>query len=288
MKASPSSVSRLELAMMCRQFAAMLSAGVDALRCVQVLRRQTDHPRLAEVLDGIAQSLKMGHSLAQSFARYPFYFSPLFVSMISQGEKEGILAEVMTKLAEYLEREAHFFSSSDSPQRFADYDVLVDKLRPLVAWGSVLTGVMFVVLAILWYLTIAGLLPAQLLGPNMFLAGGLGMLFFTLLFLRYRPPQVARCNFCGRPESVAGVLIPGDSVWICADCIHRSTQILKEHQKVVAGEEEPLAAPLLEVEETPTFKDEDWKVRGQAVFLSDESVSEDEKIQIIKTDSADR
>ncbi len=279
-----STISRLELAMMCRQCAAMLSAGVDALRAVQVLKRQTDHPRLAEVLDGIAQALAMGHSLAHAFSRYPYYFSPLFVSMVSQGEREGMLEEVMTRLADYLEREAHLFSHAPSVDRSIDYDLLVAKLRPLVAGIVIVCGGLLVALAGLWYLTLAGLLPSRLLGPNMVLVGGLGMLLFALVFLRYRPPQLARCNFCNRPETVAGLLIPGDGVWICSDCVQRSTQILKEHQKAVADVKEPAAAELPETEETPSFRDEDWKVRGQSVYLSDESVSEEERIQIIRSE----
>lgn len=55
MKSPSGGISRIELAIFCRQFSAMLSAGVDAFRGIEVLRQQTDNPRLVEILDGIAR-----------------------------------------------------------------------------------------------------------------------------------------------------------------------------------------------------------------------------------------
>lgn len=282
-------ISRVELALLCRQFSAMLSAGVDAFRGIEVLRQQTDNPRLMEVLDGVAQDLSLGKSLSHALSRYPHYFSPLFISMVRQGEREGILGEVMLKLAEHLEREATAFGFATDTTAVArlDWDVLVEKLRPLVTWLAIVAGVIMVAVASLWYATLAGLLNRSYLGPNIVLVIGLAMLLFALVFLRYRPPQLIRCNFCGRPESVAGNLIPGEGVWICADCVQRSAQVLREHQLAVADQPLEVTSPVgegkeEEEEEAKLPEDERlWRPRGGVVYLSEEETPEEERIKLL-------
>lgn len=282
-------ISRLELAMMCRQFSAMLSAGVDALQCLEVLRRQTDNPLLAQILEGIRHDLAMGRSLASAFSRYPHHFSPLFVSMVRQGEREGMLGEVMLKLAEHLEREANIFGfgSPIAETRF-DWDALMEKLRPLISSLSITAGAIMVGVAGLWYITLIGWLPIAYLGPNIALMVGLAMLLFALIFLRYRPPQLARCSFCGRPESVVGTLIPGEGVWICADCVQRSVQVLREHQLAVADVKPEVTSLGAEEGEEEGEKDlskmgeKVWKPGGKTVYLTqDERVPEEERIKIL-------
>ncbi|MCS7264839.1 MAG: type II secretion system F family protein [Armatimonadetes bacterium] len=290
MKSASGAISRIELAIFCRQFSAMLSAGVDAFRAVEVLRQQTDNPRLMEVLEGISRDLSMGKSLAHAFSRYPNYFSPLFISMIRQGEREGILNEVLLKLAEHLEREATAFgfsSETATVTRF-DWDAFVEKLRPLVTWMAIVVGIIMVMVASLWYVTLIGFLPRPYLGPNIVLLIGLMMLLFALVFLRYKPPQLLRCNFCGRPESVAGTLIPGEGVHICADCVQRSVQILREHQLAVADQPVEVAAGVGDDEETKESESKEfpedeklWRPRGQVVYLSDEETPEEERIKIL-------
>ncbi len=286
MKSIAGGISRIELAVFCRQFSAMLSAGVDAYRGIEVLRQQTDNPRLAEILESVAHDLSLGKSLAHAFSRYPNYFSPLFISMVRQGEREGILGEVLLKLAEHLEREASAFGfGGEATMARFDWDTLVEKLRPLVTGLAIVVGAIMVAVAALWYATLAGLLPRPLLGPNIVLLIGLMMLLFALVFLRYRPPQLLRCNFCGRPESIAGTLIPGEGVHICADCVQRSVQILREHQLAVTDqpiETAPIAADE-EATETPELPADErlWRPGGKVVYLSDDETPEDERIKIL-------
>jgi len=132
------------------------------------------------------------------------------------------------------------------------------------------------------------LLPRPYLGPNIVLLIGLMMLVFALIFLRYKPPQILRCNFCGRPESIAGTLIPGEGVHICADCVQRSVQILREHQLAVADQPVEVGAAVGEEEtaeegEKQEFPEDErlWRPRGQVVYLSDEETPEEDRIKIL-------
>lgn len=223
--------SRRQLATLCRQFSALYSAGVDMLRILKVLRQQAEDERLVEILLSVEKDLRMGRSLAAGFARFPTVFSPLFISMVRQGEREGILDDIMLRLAEHLEREAEL----ESPFLGVgfvrqDGELTFERLRPLIAWLAIIGGIISVCVAGLWYVSIIGLLPARYLGPNISLLVGLLSLSFALVFLRYKPPRVARCSFCGGTEAQVGPLIPGEGVWICEDCIAKSAQMIKEQR----------------------------------------------------------
>lgn len=233
-------INRRQLAMLCRQFSALSNAGIDMLRILKVLRRQADDDRLVEILISVERDLRMGRTLAAAFARFPTVFSPMFVSMVRQGEREGVLDDVMLRLAEHLEREADMDLSMSAPGvARGDLELTFEKLRPLFVWLTIAVGTVAIAVAGLWYITLSGFLPQSHLGPNTTLLIGLLSLLFALIFLRYQPPQIARCSFCGGTQQQVGPLVPGEGVWICENCIARSAQVLKEHklaEKEAAGE----------------------------------------------------
>ncbi|MFA4028993.1 MAG: hypothetical protein GDYSWBUE_001575 [Candidatus Fervidibacterota bacterium] len=244
-------LSRRQLATLCRQFSALYSAGVDMLRILKVLRQQAEDERLVEILLSVEKDLRMGKSLAAGFARFPTVFSPMFISMVRQGEREGILDDIMLRLAEHLEREAELDSSfSGVSLTRQDGELAFERLRPLIVWITIIGGVISVAIAGLWYVSLIGLLPPRYLGPNMSLLVGVLSLSFALVFLRYKPPRVARCSFCGGTEAQVGPLIPGEGVWICEDCIAKSAQMLKEHRLAeVEARGEPIEREEEEAEE---------------------------------------
>src|SRR6476620_10084741 len=98
-------VTAVELATFCRQIGAMLAAGVDLLRAIQVAAEQTPGLRLKAVAQQLRGDLEDGRLMAAALSRFPDIFSPFFVSMVRQGEREGVLSQVMTSMADYLDRE---------------------------------------------------------------------------------------------------------------------------------------------------------------------------------------
>lgn len=224
-------MSRRQLAMLCRQFGVLYSAGVDILRILKVLRQQADDERLVEILLSVERDLRMGRSLAAGLARFPTVFSPMFISMVRQGEREGVLDEIMFRLADHLEREAELeLSFPVAAVSRQDIELTFERMRPLLVWLTIICGVISVAIAGLWYVSIVGIVPVRYLGPNISLLVGVLSLSFALVFLRYKPPQIARCSFCGGIEAQVGPLIPGEGVWICEGCIAKSAQMLKEHK----------------------------------------------------------
>ncbi len=91
-----------DLAIMTRQFATMLGAGLPILRCLVILADQTESVRLKDLLLQVRDDVERGTSLSESLARYP-EFPPLMVNMIRAGELGGFLDETMLQIAESIE-----------------------------------------------------------------------------------------------------------------------------------------------------------------------------------------
>ena len=88
-----------------RQLYALTKAGIPIIRALNGLAESTDHTKLAEVLNAIADSLVAGSELATAFRQFPEIFSPIFVSMIHVGENTGRLDLAFKKLTAHLELE---------------------------------------------------------------------------------------------------------------------------------------------------------------------------------------
>lgn len=95
-------VKAKDLAIMTRQFATMLGAGLPILRCLVILAEQTQSVRLKDLLLQVRDDVERGSSLSESLARYS-EFPPLMVNMIRAGELGGFLDETMLQIAESIE-----------------------------------------------------------------------------------------------------------------------------------------------------------------------------------------
>lgn len=94
-----------DLAVFSRQFATMINAGLPVVTALKVLARQTANPRLASALTAVSADVESGESLANAFARENQVFPMVMIQMIAAGEVGGILDEVLTRLANQLEKE---------------------------------------------------------------------------------------------------------------------------------------------------------------------------------------
>lgn len=91
------------LAVFCRQFSTMVDAGVSLVRCLDVLSRQTQDPKLKKILLDIGERVEGGESLSRAMQRHPRTFNNLFVGLIRAGEVGGVLEETLQRLATFLE-----------------------------------------------------------------------------------------------------------------------------------------------------------------------------------------
>lgn len=98
-------VTTEDVAVVCRQLAVMLSAGVPITRALSTLAKQCANPKLGDIMDEIAKSVEGGMPLSDAFAQYPKVFSKLFIAMIASGEAGGIMEQALVSLADMLQKE---------------------------------------------------------------------------------------------------------------------------------------------------------------------------------------
>jgi type IV pilus assembly protein PilC len=101
-------VGRVKLAALVvfsRQFATMIDAGINVLKCLDILENQTKDPVLKTVICDCRRDVVGGSSLTEAVNKHPRVFSKLYVSMIKAAEIGGILDQILDRLATFLERE---------------------------------------------------------------------------------------------------------------------------------------------------------------------------------------
>ncbi len=97
-------VDEREIAVLSRQLATMVGAGVPLLRSLSVLTKQTENQFLVETLARVRTDVESGDSLSDSIARHPRVFDDLYVPMVRAGETAGALDEILAQLATTMER----------------------------------------------------------------------------------------------------------------------------------------------------------------------------------------
>lgn len=85
------------------QLADLLAAGVPVLRALEVLRRQTSHAALREVLAQVHRRVEDGATLAEAMARFPRVFGDMAISMVRAGSEGGFLEDALARVAAFTE-----------------------------------------------------------------------------------------------------------------------------------------------------------------------------------------
>lgn len=98
-----SGVSTQDLAIMTRQLATLLGAGISMIEALTALTEQVENERLKVAISSIKEKVNEGSGLAQAMRAYPKIFSDLYCNMIAAGEASGALEIVLKRLAEFLE-----------------------------------------------------------------------------------------------------------------------------------------------------------------------------------------
>ena len=92
-----------EVASFFRQLATMLKAGVNLSECLDTLSFQTENKNFAHLLRQTRQYVAWGQRFSEALSEYPRIFPPLVTEMIAVGEEAGLLDEVTSEVASYLE-----------------------------------------------------------------------------------------------------------------------------------------------------------------------------------------
>jgi len=87
-----------------RQLATMIEAGLPLVQGLEALeQQQVQYPVFAAVIKTVKEDVEGGKSLSDALERHPRAFGALVVNLVRAGENSGTLAEIMDRIAKYLE-----------------------------------------------------------------------------------------------------------------------------------------------------------------------------------------
>jgi type IV pilus assembly protein PilC len=95
-----------EIMVFSRQLAAMVNAGMNLMKCLDILQGQVKDPRLCKIIGQVKNDVQSGQTLSKALSKHPGAFNALYVNMVRAAEEGGILDEILNRLASYLERDA--------------------------------------------------------------------------------------------------------------------------------------------------------------------------------------
>jgi type IV pilus assembly protein PilC len=87
-----------------RQLATLSDAGLALLRGLRIMLRQERNVTLREAVSQLGEAVESGSSFSEALAQHPKIFDNLFVNMVKAGEAGGVLPDVLTRLAEFMEK----------------------------------------------------------------------------------------------------------------------------------------------------------------------------------------
>ncbi|MGO9335526.1 MAG: type II secretion system F family protein, partial [Acidimicrobiales bacterium] len=98
-------VALKDVALMSRQLATMVAAGLTLVRALGVLADQIESKPLRDAMLQVRQDVEQGSSLSTSLEKIPKIFPPLYIAMVRAGEVGGQLDTVLLKLSATLEKQ---------------------------------------------------------------------------------------------------------------------------------------------------------------------------------------
>jgi type IV pilus assembly protein PilC len=111
----------------------MLKVGTDLFQAINILIADFKKPALRSLLIEIRDSLEKGQPFYSTFAKYPEYFSPVFINLVKAGESSGTLVQVFADL--------HI--------RLAKEKDLRSKIKGAIMYPSILLSISFLILIFL-------------------------------------------------------------------------------------------------------------------------------------------
>jgi general secretion pathway protein F len=127
-----------ELALFTRQWATLAQSGLPVDQALAAVAEQADSPRTTKLVSALRGHVEAGEALPSALARFPGTFAPLYRGLVGAGAESGRLADVLARLADYLE------ARSALRQKFT-VALIYPSLVTLVALGVIAVLLVYVV-----------------------------------------------------------------------------------------------------------------------------------------------
>jgi type IV pilus assembly protein PilC len=94
-----------DLVIFSRQFSVMISANLALVQALRIAAEQTVNVALKMVISEIAYEVDSGSTLSAALAKRPKIFTPFYSNVVKSGETSGHLEDVLTYLADEMEKD---------------------------------------------------------------------------------------------------------------------------------------------------------------------------------------
>ena len=114
-------VTNNDLVLFTRQLATMVDAGLPLVSSLTALYEQCDPRRqagLRNVIGEITARVQQGETFNEAINKHPKIFSRLYIAMVRAGEAGGMLAEILDRLAGFLEASARLIKKVKSAMTY--------------------------------------------------------------------------------------------------------------------------------------------------------------------------
>ena len=101
---SKKKITAKDIAILSRQLATMMSAGVPLVQSFEIIGRGHDNPSMQDLILTIKADVEGGSSLTEALSKHPLYFDELYCNLVQAGEHAGILEGLLHKIAIYKEK----------------------------------------------------------------------------------------------------------------------------------------------------------------------------------------
>ncbi len=95
-----------DLALITRQMATLLGAGLTVTDSLGAIIEQLEDPLFEASFRGVRERITQGASLGEALEEYPEVFSEMYANMVKAGEASGSLEIVLNRLAQYTQQQA--------------------------------------------------------------------------------------------------------------------------------------------------------------------------------------
>jgi len=126
-------VKQRAIAIFTRQLATMIDAGLPLVQSLEILSSQQEHKLFKTIIREIREDVESGSTFAGALKKHPATFNDLYTNLVVAGEEGGILDNILTRLANYIEKA----------------EALKKKVKSALVYPSTIVGVAVIVVLIL-------------------------------------------------------------------------------------------------------------------------------------------
>lgn len=131
-------ISKRDVVLFTRQLSSLLESGVNILNSLNIISGQSANKYLNVILSDITHKIRDGKSLSESLNNHPRIFFKLYTAMIHSAEVGGNLSQVLSRLADFLEKDEEFRNSVRASLTYPLFIFIVSAITIIVLLGFVI------------------------------------------------------------------------------------------------------------------------------------------------------